>query len=53
MNKILLGAVALIAAGWILVAVGTWNAIGIIAGIPLDALTWLGFGLAAAVGGVE
>ena len=44
---------ALIAAGWILVAAGTWNAIGILAGIPLDALTWLGFGLAAAVGGLE
>ena len=44
---------ALIAAGWILVAAGTWNANGILAGIPLDALTWLGFGLAAAVGGLE
>jgi hypothetical protein len=39
---------ALVAAGWILVAVGTWNAIGIIAGIPLDAVTWLGLGLAVA-----
>jgi hypothetical protein len=37
---------ALAAAGLILVAAGTWNAIGIIAGIPLDAVTWLGFGLA-------
>jgi O-antigen ligase len=36
---------ALVAAGFILVAVGTWNAIGIIAGIPLDAITWLGMGL--------
>ena len=33
---------------WILVAAGTWNALGIVAGIPLDALTWLGLGLAAA-----
>jgi hypothetical protein len=39
--------VGLVAAGWILVAVGTSNAIGIIAGIPLDAVTWMGFGLAA------
>jgi hypothetical protein len=38
--------VALVAAGWILVAAGTWNAIGIVAGIPLDAVMWLGFGLA-------
>jgi hypothetical protein len=37
---------ALVAAGFILVAAGTWNAIGIVAGIPLDAVTWLGFGLA-------
>ena len=36
---------ALVAAGFILVAVGTWNAIGIVAGIPLDAVMWLGFGL--------
>ena len=32
----------LVAAGFILVAAGTWNAIGIVAGIPLDAVTWLG-----------
>ena len=38
---------ALAAAGWILVAAGTWNAVGIVAGIPLQALTWLGLGLAA------
>ncbi len=37
--------VALVAVGWVLVAAGTWNAIGIIAGIPLDAVTWLGLGL--------
>jgi hypothetical protein len=36
----------LVAAGWILVVVGAWNAIGIVAGIPMDAVTWLGFGLA-------
>jgi hypothetical protein len=37
----------LAAAGWILVAAGTWNAVGIVAGIPLQAITWLGVGLAA------
>ena len=37
----------LVATGFILVAAGTWNAIGIVAGIPLDAVTWLGLGLAA------
>ena len=45
--------VALIAVGWILVAVGTWTAIGIVAGIPLDAVTFLGLGLAYAAGWVE
>jgi O-antigen ligase/polysaccharide polymerase Wzy-like membrane protein len=43
----LVGAVAL---GWILVAVGAWTGMGIVAGIPLDAVTWFGFGLAATVG---
>jgi hypothetical protein len=38
--------VALSAAGLILVAAGAWNAVGIIAGIPMDAVTWIGFGLA-------
>ncbi|HWE80166.1 MAG TPA: O-antigen ligase family protein [Gaiellaceae bacterium] len=37
--------VAAVSVGFILVAAGTWNAIGIIAGIPLDAVTWLGLGL--------
>jgi hypothetical protein len=37
----------LVAAGWILVAAATWNAVGIVAGIPLQAITWLGLGLAA------
>jgi O-antigen ligase len=44
---------ALVAATFILVAFGTWNAIGIVAGIPLDAVTWLGFGLAVVSLGVE
>jgi O-antigen ligase len=42
----------LVAAGWILLAAGTWNAVGIVAGIPLQAVTWLGFGLAATVQGL-
>jgi O-antigen ligase len=29
------------------IAAGTWNAIGLVAGIPLDALLWLGIGLVA------
>jgi O-antigen ligase len=31
----------------VLAAMGIWGAQGLVAGIPLDALTWLGFGLAA------
>jgi O-antigen ligase len=33
---------------WLLVAAGVWNGEGVVAGIPLDGLTWLGFGLVAA-----
>ena len=33
---------------WLLVASGLWTAQGLVAGIPLDALTWLALGLAAA-----
>jgi hypothetical protein len=32
---------------WTLVVIGLWIAQGIVAGLPLDALTWLSFGLAA------
>src|SRR5205823_2273354 len=32
----------LVAAGWLFVAAGTWNAIGIVAGVPVEAVTWLG-----------
>jgi O-antigen ligase len=32
---------------WLLVAVGIWNAVGLYAGIPLEAFTWLAVGLAA------
>jgi O-antigen ligase len=35
---------------WLLVAVGIWNAVGLYAGIPLEAFTWLGIGLAAVAG---
>ena len=31
----------------VLAAMGIWGAQGLVAGIPLDAVTWLGFGLAA------
>ena len=38
---------------WLLVAAGVWNGLGLVAGIPLDALTWLSLGLiAAAAAGV-
>jgi len=37
---------ALVAVGWVAVLAWLWTAQGFIAGIPLDALTWLGFGLA-------
>ena len=38
---------ALLALTWIALLVWLWTAQGFVAGIPLDALTWLGFGLAA------
>ncbi len=40
--------IALLAVLWLLLCIGVWNALGTIAGIPLDALTWLALGLAAA-----
>lgn len=39
-------AFATIGIAWLGVAVGVWLALGIVAGIPLDALTWLALGLA-------
>jgi O-antigen ligase len=33
---------------WLLVAMGVWIGLGLVAGIPLVGLTWLGIGLAAA-----
>jgi hypothetical protein len=48
-----LAAPALAGLLWLLVAAGVWNGLGLVAGIPLDALTWLSFGLiAAAAAGV-
>ncbi len=41
-------ATALVAVLWLLVAMGVWSALGLVAGIPLAALTWLAIGLAAA-----
>jgi O-antigen ligase len=38
--------VPLVGVAWLLVAAGVWIGIGIVPGIPLAALTWLGFGLA-------
>jgi O-antigen ligase len=38
---------ALIGVAWFLVSAGVWNGLGIVPGIPLAALTWLGFGLAS------
>jgi hypothetical protein len=37
---------ALLALGWTGVLVGLWSSQSFVAGIPLDALTWLAFGLA-------
>ena len=33
---------------WLFVAAGVWNGLGLVAGIPLDALTWLALGLIGA-----
>jgi O-antigen ligase len=41
------GALATVAGAWLLVAMGVWTALGLVAGIPTDGLTWLGLGLAA------
>jgi hypothetical protein len=35
-----------VAAFAVLAAMGVWGAQGLVAGIPLDAATWLGIGLA-------
>ncbi len=40
-------AFALVPVLWLLMAVGIWNGLGIVAGIPLVAMTWLSLGLVA------
>ena len=37
--------VPLVGLCWLLVATGVWTGIGLVPGLPLDALTWLAFGL--------
>jgi O-antigen ligase len=37
--------VALIGLGWVGVVVGVWAGIGLISGLPLEALTWVAIGL--------
>ena len=41
-------ATTLLAAMWLLVTMGVLTALGLVAGIPTDALTWLAIGLCAA-----
>jgi hypothetical protein len=38
----------LVGLGWLCLLLWLWTAQGLVAGIPLDALTWIAFGLAAA-----
>jgi O-antigen ligase len=38
--------VPVVGLAWVLVAAGVWGGIGLVAGIPLLALTWIGLGLA-------
>ena len=38
-------ALALVPVLWLLMAIGIWNGLGIVAGIPLVAITWLSLGL--------
>lgn len=37
----------LVAGAWLLLAMGAWAAVGLVAGVPLDALIWISLGLAA------
>jgi O-antigen ligase len=37
---------ALVGLGWLCVAAGVWGGIGLVAGLPLGALTWIAIGLA-------
>ena len=49
-TALLAGSLAL---GWLLVTMGVWAALGLIAGVPADAALWLGLGLAAASSRLE
>jgi O-antigen ligase len=42
------GALALVGLLWLLFAISIWNGIGLVAGLPLDALFWIALGLVAA-----
>jgi O-Antigen ligase len=37
--------VALVGLGWTSIAIGVWAGIGLVSGLPLDALTWIALGL--------
>jgi len=39
--------VPLVGLGWLCVVAGVWTGIGLVAGLPLEALTWIAFGLVA------
>jgi hypothetical protein len=44
------GAIAwpgVLAGAWLLLVMGAWTAVGLVAGVPMDALTWIALGLAA------
>ncbi len=36
---------ALVGLGWLCIVAGVWTGIGLVAGLPLEALTWIAFGL--------
>lgn len=42
------GAAPALGLAWLLVAIGVWNGLGLVSGIPLAALTWLAVGLVGA-----
>ena len=35
----------LVGLGWLCVVAGVWTGIGLVAGLPLEALTWIALGL--------
>jgi len=38
---------------WLLLAAGLWSAVGLVAGLPLDAMTWLAFGFVSSSAEVD